>query len=78
MAFACRKALSRRWSALRQILIDAEYVLEERVENYEPTKKKIVTFGKGSKEFDGSDNDDDEEGEDDGAVWEDLDTDGEQ
>ena len=73
VSFACRKALVRRWAGLRQILIDAEYVLEERVENYEPGNKKKVTFGEGSKQFDGSDNDDDESDDDnDGAVWEDL------
>lgn len=61
-----RKELIRRWSGLRQILIDAEYVLEERVENYDPDKKKRVKFGDDVKTFDGSSD------EDDGEVWEDV------
>jgi len=61
-----RKELMRRWSGLRQILIDAEYVLEERVENYNPDRKKKVKFGDGVKTFDGSSD------EDDGEVWEDV------
>jgi hypothetical protein len=61
-----RKELMRRWSGLRQILIDAEYVLEERVENYDPDRKKKVKFGEGVKTFDGSSD------EDDGEVWEDV------
>lgn len=56
----------RRWSRLRQILIDAEYVLEERVENYDPERKKKVKFGASARTFDGSSE------EDDGEVWEDV------
>ncbi|OCF30561.1 hypothetical protein I316_07762 [Kwoniella heveanensis BCC8398] len=35
------------WSSMRQTMIDAEYVVEERVENYEPGKEKEQEKGKG-------------------------------
>jgi hypothetical protein len=58
----------RKWSQLRQLLIDAEYVLEERVENYEPAKKKKAkaAFRGDSKIMEDSDEEDD-------PGWEDVD-----
>jgi hypothetical protein len=76
LVFLCRKEIVRRWSGLRQILIDAEYVLEERVDNYEPGKKKKVTFGEGTKVHDGDPDSDEDEDDVDGredVVWEDVD-----
>jgi hypothetical protein len=64
-----RNEIMRRWSGLRQILIDAEYVLEERVENYDPTKTRKVKFGDEARSFDGSAD------EDDGEIWEDVEVD---
>lgn len=63
LAGISRNQAVRKWTQLRQILIDAEYVLEERVENYEPGKKRRVTFKSDSDESDYLDN------------WEDVETD---
>ena len=41
LILASRSALSQRFAKLRQKLIDAEYVLEERVENYEPGQDMV-------------------------------------
>jgi hypothetical protein len=45
----CRREIKSRWSVLRQVLIDAEYVIEERAENYEPEPAK-PTIAKSSTE----------------------------
>ena len=37
-----RRAAMNRIGAIRQQMIDAEYVVEERVENYDPTKEGVV------------------------------------
>ena len=37
IGLAARQSITTRLSALRQKVIDAEYVLEEKVENYEPS-----------------------------------------
>ncbi len=45
LALASRRAISGRLAKLRQKLIDAEYVVEERVENYEPGQESIIESG---------------------------------
>ena len=39
LTLSSRRAISGRLEKVRQRLIDAEYVVEEKVENYEPEKK---------------------------------------
>jgi hypothetical protein len=51
LVYICRRGISQEWSEVRQILIDAEYVIEERVENYvaEPEKPAVKTLDKKGK-----------------------------
>jgi hypothetical protein len=66
-----RRRLRHRVGVLRQRMIDAEYVVEERVENYDPSKEVTKPEIEGVRNRDNEDEEgewvDDDEAEDAGA-----------
>nr|XP_019047804.1 hypothetical protein I302_04422 [Kwoniella bestiolae CBS 10118]OCF26734.1 hypothetical protein I302_04422 [Kwoniella bestiolae CBS 10118] len=82
LALAIREYFTSYWGKMRQNMIDAEYVVEERVENYDPMKdeqkKKKTKKGKKDVKPKAEDEDNEDDWEDDEGEQREEDEEGEE